>query len=84
MRIIEVPIAEILSLVHCAEDYGHGNSVFLDAMASWCDRQVSDVDVESYVSELLKNPSYGEDDADIAREVLGAWRGRYCKRNGEG
>ncbi len=83
MRILRVPLPEVLSIVACAESYGHGNDVLLDALADWTGYSVSDAEIEEYsrescLSDDARKQGYGEEDYAECIVNLTEWRDRYC------
>ncbi len=69
-RQLTIPLNEILSLVHSAEDYGYGDDVLLDAFAGMCGRFVTDDEIkvyaESFVNSEGRAQGYDEEDAEEA------------------
>ena len=81
-KTVEVKMATILALVGCAEDYGHANDVVLDGFADMLDYDLSNDEIEGYVSEAFLSPDaakagYGKEDADEVRNRVVAFRKRY-------
>jgi hypothetical protein len=76
-----VSVEDILSLVHCAQDYGHANGVFVDAMAGMLDRKLDDEEILAYAYDFLTEESrakgYGEEDRNGALETLVEFKKRY-------
>lgn len=87
-KTVQVEVSNILSLVHCAEDYGHGNGVFMEAMANFLGYACSDAEIEAYAAGYLTPESrvtgYSEEDYESAKERLTEWRDRYCKKAAAG
>jgi hypothetical protein len=82
-RTLSVSLEDLLSLVNCAKDYGFARSVFLDAMADWTGRAVSDAEIRDYAQgymtpEMIAR-GFGEEDHDEAIETLTRWRDYYCR-----
>lgn len=79
---VAVDVANILSLVSCADDYGFGDEVFFDGMASMLDYECSDDEIEAYTGSFLTEESrakgYGEEDCEAVRERITGWRKKYC------
>ena len=78
-----MPLSEVLSLVSCAETYGHTNDVIMGAFARWLGFKCSDEEIDAYADwfatpEAAKQ-GYGEEDRSAIRERLIAWRDRHCK-----
>lgn len=73
-RIVTTDLNNILSLVHCAEDYGYDDDVFYVAMAEITGR-VTDEEIRAYADNL----GYDEEDAAVAFERLVEWRARYTR-----
>ncbi len=82
-RVCNVPIGEILSLVHCSDDYGFYNDVLMCSFAS-ITGYVYDNEILSYaegfLSEEMKAHGYGEEDRDSAIETCTDWRDKYCEK----
>lgn len=78
---VHVDVSDILSLVHCAHDYGHGNSVFMDAMAGMLGRQLADEEILAYANDYttpeMVAKGYSEEDRDSAIETLREFKVRY-------
>jgi len=85
-REITLPLDEILSLVSCAEDYGHTTDVLMTTLAGWLDFTCSDQEIDAYanwfVSPDAVKQGYGEEDKENIRERLIEWRNEYCKPKG--
>ncbi len=83
-RPVVTDLQNILSLVVCAEDYGYGDDVFMDAIAGLVGRWVTDEEVEGYVSQFITpefvTRGYGEEDAEVKRGIIIRWRDTYCTR----
>jgi hypothetical protein len=75
-RTVEIQVEEILDLISCAEDYGHTNSVCIFSLFKWAG-PISDEDIEAYITNVLKDPQYGEEDAEDIRERLTEMRDKY-------
>ena len=72
----EIDQDDILSLVHCAEDYGHWNDVCMLSLYDWA-KPVTDGDIERYAKDLSEEDGYGQEDYDSAKEQLAEWRDKY-------
>jgi hypothetical protein len=82
MRSIQIDMAEILSLVHCAGDYGFAKSILLSAFAGMTGF-VTDAEILEY-SQTFQTPEmqsqgYTSEDVDSALETVTEWRDRYCE-----
>lgn len=78
-----VRLSEILELVYCANDYGHGNEVLMSSLAQitgW----VSDDEIAEYAASFLtdeaKEQGYTGEDSEEAVKALMEWRRIYCKQ----
>jgi hypothetical protein len=78
---VSVEVPDILSLIHCAQDYGHGNNIFMDAMAGMLDRRLDDEEIRAYADNFMAPEmiakGYGEEDRDNALETLREFKLRY-------
>lgn len=83
---VTVPVSDILSLVECAEDYGHANEVLMDGLAEMLGYELSDDEIGGYAAGYLTSEmqakGYGVESAESAVERLEEWRRRYMRRNG--
>jgi hypothetical protein len=77
-----IPFFDILDLISCAEDYGHTNSVCMTSLFEWAG-PVSDEDIEAYVTNVLTDPQYGEEDAEDIKERLTELRDKYQPPSGD-
>jgi hypothetical protein len=83
-RTVEIQVEDILDLISCAEDYGHTNSVCISSLFEWAG-PISDEDIEAYVTQVLTDPQYGEEDAEDIKELLTELRDKYqLKEPGHG
>lgn len=76
MRVLQIPIENVLNLVVCAEDFGF-QEAWSDfaAMTRW----VSDEEIIEYSESILtEGSSYTEEDVESHKERLKTWRDRYC------
>ena len=82
-RSITVPLSELLSIVSCANDYGHNNDVLMDAIAKWSG-WVTDEEIKGYADWFVTleahKQGYKEIDRDESTERLIEWRNRYCTK----
>lgn len=73
---------DILSLIHCAESYGHWNEVCMDALVNWA-APIADEDIQRYASWFISDEgvaqSYTEEDHKDAIDVLTRARSKYQK-----
>ena len=80
---ITIKLSEIFSLVSCASDYGFEDEVLLEAFATWCNKQVTDVEIENYCSSFLteeyRKQGYSIVDYGCIKTRLLEWRSKYCK-----
>lgn len=81
-REVTTTLQNVLSLVNCAEDYGHGNSVMMSALAE-LSGNVTDAEIAEFAAafmlpEMLAR-GYGAGDRDAATGRLTEWRDRYCR-----
>lgn len=77
-RTVTIEFEDLLDVVNCAETYGYDRAVLLDAIAAWCDRRVSDAEIDTYAACFLTMKGYGVEDQRAAQVQLRAWRDRYC------
>jgi divalent metal cation (Fe/Co/Zn/Cd) transporter len=77
MRQLTTPLDNILSLIHCADTYGHNNGVMMDAFAGLMDRKLSQEEIEAYAKELSEEEGYGQEDYDDAVETLTRFKKKY-------
>lgn len=77
---VNVDLDDLLSLIACADDYGYGNPVLMDAFRSWS-TPITDEEIEAYAASFLTDEQrargYGEEDADEARTRLRDFRARF-------
>jgi len=82
-RNVTIPLSELLSIVSCADDYGHNNGVLMDAVAKWSG-WVTDKEIEEYadwfVTPEAYKQGYREVDREESTERLTEWRDRYCTK----
>lgn len=78
MRDVTVNLEELLSLIHCAEDY---KSVFYSAIAGMA-VYVTDEEIEAYgqtfLTEEARSQGYSEEDYESAIDTVTEWRDKYC------
>lgn len=78
---VTVELDDILSLIHCAQDYGHGNAVFMDAMAGMLGRELSDDEILAYADDYItpesRSRGYSEEDRASAIEALREFKVRF-------
>ena len=76
---IRVDLDDLLSLIACAEDYGFGHPILMDAFRSWL-APITDAEIEAYAATFLTDErraqGYGEEDAVEVVERLRAFRAR--------
>jgi hypothetical protein len=81
MRTIAANLEDLLSLIHCAEDYGYNRSVFYGSIGDIVE-YVTDDEIEEYAQTFLtqeaRSQGYNEEDYDSAIDTLTEWRDRYC------
>lgn len=52
MRVLTVPLDDVLSLAHCAEDYGFADDVLLSALGEMSGH-VTDEEIDEYAAGFL-------------------------------
>lgn len=67
---------DILSLIHCAETYGHTNNVCLYSLWDWAS-PVTEEDIERYARDLSNEEGYGEEDYENAVEILTGYKNHF-------
>jgi hypothetical protein len=77
MKTITVPLSEILSIISCAEDYGHSNQVLMSALAEWCGNKPTAEDIDEYANFIASMEDYGQEDAESIKESLNRWKNTY-------
>ena len=60
---------DILDMVACADSYGHYNSICMQGLYDWA-KPVSDEDIDSYVTRLVAQDGFEQEDGEDARECL--------------
>jgi len=68
-REVKVPVSTLLAFI------GGSDCDVDDLIAALVGREITEGDLESYLSDHFRN---GSDDYSYARDVVQAWRQRYC------
>ena len=79
MRILKIELYEILDLINAVDTYGYKDDVLFTSFRDFMDRKLSDDEIEGYLKEYLKDPDYGEEDREEAREILQEFKQKYIK-----
>lgn len=79
MRNVTIELANILSLVECAVDYGYHRDVFFDGMANFIGYSLSNEEIDEYIK--ANKDSDDEDGLLNRRNRLIEFKKTYC--NGE-
>lgn len=83
MRQVSTTLDDILSLVHCSQDYGFHRVVLMQAfagMTGWVTDEEIAVYAASFLTPEQRARGYGEEDAESAAKTLTEWRNTYCVR----
>jgi hypothetical protein len=76
LRIITIPLSEILDVVCCAEMYGFQDDVLMSALAYWAE-SVSDEEIHQFALDYSQKDGYTEEDYDAIVEKLHWWKEKY-------
>lgn len=74
-KVISVDIKTIIDLIVCAEDYGF-ETLYPDFF-EMLNHKLSDEEIEDYVSHMLEDDIYSEEDTVVRRERLERLREEY-------
>jgi hypothetical protein len=80
MKIRTISQQEILSLIACADDYGHWNDVCISILVDWA-APITPGDIEEYAVSLESEPQYSKEDGDKVRERLTKVANKYALFN---
>jgi len=81
-RRVDTTLDDVLSMVACAEDYGHGGQIAMHFFWTLVGEKVSDKEIaaflkDQYLSDKARERGYGKEDADNARRAIQEWRVKY-------
>lgn len=81
-RTLITDVANILSMVNCAYDYGHANQIFFHFAANIL-KELTIEECEEYAKELAAEPGYGAEDYNCALKTLLNFRREYFDDQGK-
>jgi len=76
---IKTSLANILSLISCAEDYGFRNDVLFEAFAEMLEYKLENEDIERYAMSVKMQDGYTQEDYDTIKKKLTDFQEEYCK-----
>lgn len=71
-RELKTDLRDILSMISCADDYGHNNQIFRHWAAHMCET-LTEEEIEAYAREVADEPGYEEEDYECTKERLMEW-----------
>jgi len=76
VRMIEIPLNEILDTVAAAETYEYDNDILLSSFHSWAYPITRD-EIKAYAKSISDRDDYSEEDGNDIIEILTTWNNKY-------
>jgi hypothetical protein len=84
-RKVTTTLNDVLSMVSCADDYGHNGQIAMHFFWTLAGEKVTDDEIEvflqqEFLTDAAKLKGYTEEDADSSREAIQEWRAKHMEK----